>query len=104
MRTVSSKSCTFRADSRESCPGLPMPYRIRQLVPGGAPDDAAGYWLLIVSDAPTPGREVMRRLGQMSLPDTSLVALVQSIPEPLIASRATRWAAYYAAFGVQKDP
>ena len=100
LRTVSSKSCTVRADSRESCVGLPMRYQIAQLKQGGATSDAPGYWLLIVSDASTPAHEVMRRLTLMNLADTSLVALVRTIPEPLIASRTTHWAAYYAAFAL----
>jgi len=99
LRTVSSKSCTVRADSRESCVGMPMRYQITQLKQGGATSDAPGYWLLIVSDAPTPAQEVMRRLTLLNLADTSLVRLVRSIPEPLVASRTTRWAAYYAPFG-----
>jgi hypothetical protein len=78
-------------------------YRINQLIQGGAPDDAAGYWLLVVSDAPTPPREVLQRLERMHVRDTSLRALVQSIPEPLIASRTNHWAAYYAAFGAPRD-
>src|SRR5467141_2468438 len=78
MRTVSSKACTIRSDSRESCAaGVPMKYHITQLIQGGAPADAAGYWLLVVSDAPTPALDVMRRLRLMNLFDTSLVALVQ---------------------------
>jgi hypothetical protein len=101
LRTVSSKPCTVRADSRESCMGVAMPYRITQLKQGGTASDAPGYWLLIVSDAPTPGPDVMRRLASLHLADTSLEALVQSIPEPLIASRTRHWAAYYAAFGAQ---
>ncbi len=101
LRTVSSKSCTFRADSRESCTGVTMPYRISQPKQGGAASEAPGYWLLIVSDAPTPGPDVMRRLASLHLADESLEALVQSIPEPLMASRTRHWAAYYAAFGAQ---
>jgi hypothetical protein len=100
LRSVSSKPCTVRGDSRESCMGLPTRYRISQLKQGGATSDAPGYWLLIVSDAPTPATEVLRRLGLMNLADPSLEALVRSIPEPLIASRTTHWAAYYGAFGV----
>jgi hypothetical protein len=103
MRTVSSKPCTIRPDTRESCVGAPVEYRINQLIQGGAPDDAAGYWLLVVSDAPTPPREVLQRLERMHVRDTSLRALVQSIPEPLIASRTNHWAAYYAAFGAPRD-
>lgn len=99
LRAASSKPCVYRADSRESCAGLAMPYRITQLKQGGAPADAAGYWLLIVSDVPTPARDVMRRLAQMDLAFISLEALVQRIPEPLIGSRTTHWAAYYAPFG-----
>jgi hypothetical protein len=103
-RAVSSKPCTIRPDSRESCAaGVPMKYHITQLIQGGAPADAAGYWLLVVSDAPTPALDVMRRLRLMNLVDTSLAALVQSIPEPLIAARTNHWAAYYAAFGTPKD-
>ncbi len=101
MRTVSSKSCTVRVDSRESCVGMPTRYRITQLKQGGAPSDAPGYWLLIVSDAPTPAGDVMRRLGLMNLAYLSLEDLVRSIPEPLIDSRTTHWAAYYAAFGAR---
>ncbi len=99
LRTVSSKSCTVRADSRESCTAVSMPYRITQLKQGGAASDAPGYWLLIVSDAPTRRQEVMQRLARLDFADTSLVELVRSIPEPLMASRTTRWAAYYIAFG-----
>jgi len=101
LRAASSKPCAYRADSRESCMGLTMPYRITQLKQGGAPTDAAGYWLLIVSDVPTPARDVMQRLEQTDLPFSSLETLVQSIPEPLIASRTTHWTAYYAPFGVR---
>lgn len=100
LRAASSKGCTVRADSRDACTGVTMPYRLAQLKQGGAPDDAAGYWLVIVSDVPTPGREVMRRLGEMGLADESLEALVRSIPEPLVAARTRHWAAYYAPFGV----
>src|SRR5438105_6230767 len=59
LRTVSSKSCTVRDGSRESCVGMPMRYQITQLKQGGATSDAPGYWLLIVSDASTPAHEVM---------------------------------------------
>jgi hypothetical protein len=103
LRAASSKACTVRADSREACTDVTMPYRIAQLKQGGAPDDAVGYWLLIVSDVPTAGREVMRRLGEIDLADGSLEALVRSIPEPLIASRTAHWAAYYTAFGTPMD-
>jgi hypothetical protein len=100
---VSSKPCAYRADSRESCVGLPTRYRITQPIQGGAPPDAAGYWLLIVSDAPMPPRDIMRRLEAIHLAATSLVDLVRSIPEPLIAGRTTHWAAYYAPFGTPHD-
>jgi hypothetical protein len=96
--SVSSRPCTRRPDSRESCAGLTAPrYAITQLKLG-APPEAAGYWLLVVSDTPTPPRDIMRQLEIMSLPDTSLADLVRGIPEPLIASRTRRWAAYYAPF------
>src|SRR5882762_8474912 len=34
MRTVSSKPCTIRPDTRESCTGAPVEYRINQLIQG----------------------------------------------------------------------
>src|SRR5258706_6255935 len=102
MRTVSSKPCTIRPDTRESCTGAPVEYRISQLIQGGAAADAAGYWLLVVSDAPTPALDVMRRLRLMNLVDTSLVPLVQTIPERLIASRTSHWAPNYPAFGAPR--
>jgi hypothetical protein len=104
MRTVSSKACTVSADSRESCMGLPTRYHITQPKLGGATSDAPGYWLLIVSDAPTAGSDVMRRLGLMNLAYWSLQDLVRRIPEPLVAARTTHWAAYYAPFGVPGIP
>src|SRR6266545_3051823 len=66
--------------------------------------DAPAYWLLIVSDAPTPAGDVMRRLGLMNLAYLALGDLVRSIPEPLIDSRTTHWAAYYAPFGGASIP
>ena len=104
LRTVSSKTCTILPDSRQSCMGVQSGYHRDQLKLGGATSDAAGYWLLIVSDTPTRAEDVMRRLGEMTLPDTSLVNLVRRIPAPLIASRTTHWAAYYAAFDDKRDP
>ncbi|HLZ45181.1 MAG TPA: hypothetical protein VKQ05_05835 [Gemmatimonadales bacterium] len=100
---VSSHPCTRRPDSRESCAGLAAPrYAITQLKQG-APPEATGYWLLIVSDKPTAPHDIMRQLEMMRLPDTTLVDLVRGIPEPLIASRTGRWAAYYAAFTISRD-
>lgn len=101
--SVSSHPCTRRPDSRESCAGLAAPrYAITQLKQG-APPEAAGYWLLIVSDTPTPPHDIMRQLEMTRLPDTNLVDLVRSIPAQLIASRTGRWAAYYAAFTISRD-
>lgn len=94
---VSSRPCTRRPDSRESCDDLASPYKITQLKQG-APPEAAGYWLLIVSDTPIPPHDILRQLETASLPDTSLDDLVRRIPVPLVASRTQRWAAYYAAF------
>jgi hypothetical protein len=64
-----------------------------------SPPSQVGYWLLIVSDAPTRARDLLRQVKQLDLPNASLADRVHSIPEAMIASRTTRWAAYYAAFG-----
>ena len=93
--SVSSRPCTGRPDARESC-WVPS-HHISQLL-AGAPPEADGYWLLIVSDTPTQAHDIMRQLEMTSLPDTNLVDLVRRIPEPLMASRTQRWAAYYASF------
>lgn len=93
--SVSSRPCTGRPDARESC-WVPS-HHISQLL-AGAPPEADGYWLLIVSDTPTPPHDIMRQLEMTSLPDTNLVDLVRRIPEPLLASRTHRWAAYYGSF------
>jgi hypothetical protein len=60
--------------------------------------DDVGYWLLIVSDAPTTAGELAARLRLLGLPNTSLVDLVRALPEALVGSRTAHWAAYYVAF------
>jgi hypothetical protein len=72
------------------------------LAPAAAP--TGGYWLIIVSDLATSNAEIAQRLQTMAPPDTSLVSLVRSIPEALIAARTAHWAAYYAAFGQAQKP
>ncbi|SRR6266550_1092040 len=64
------------------------------------PRDDVGYWLLIVSDAPTTAGDLSRRLAPMTFPDSSLLEVVRHLPQELVASRTTHWAAYYVAFGV----
>jgi len=60
--------------------------------------DDPGYWLLIVSDAPTTAGELAARLRLMAVPNTSLVDVVRALPEALVGSRTAHWAAYYVAF------
>ena len=69
----------------------------------GAPPEAEGYWLLIVSDRPTPPEDIMRHLETANLPDTNMVDLVRRIPAPVLASRTQHWAAYYAEFSRSGD-
>jgi hypothetical protein len=90
--SVSSRPCTGRPDARESCWAGAHP--ISQPL-AGAPPEAEGYWLLIVSDKPTAPHDIVRQLEMMRLPDTTLVDLVRGIPG--------RWAAYYAAFTISRD-
>jgi len=62
--------------------------------------DDIGYWVLIVSDVPTAAADLNQRLAPMTFPDSSLLAVVQHVPEALVASRTSHWAAYYVPFGV----
>lgn len=66
--------------------------------------DDRGYWLLIVSDAPTTASELASRLRVMEVRDTSLLDVVRHLPEALVASRTARWAAYYVAFVAPSTP
>jgi len=63
-----------------------------------------GYWVLIVSDVPTAAADLNQRLAPMTFPDSSLLALVQHLPEALVASRTSHWAAYYVPFGAPTAP
>jgi len=103
-----SPPCTQPADQRatpfsEGCVDWPdyAPQVTRNITQlrYNSPPGQVGYWLLIVSDAPTRAHDLLRQVKQLDLPNASLADRVQSIPEAMIASRTTRWAAYYAAFG-----
>lgn len=60
-----------------------------------APLPTEGYWLLIVSDAETGPLDF---IGELELPGMTLLESVQLLPEALVGSRTTNWAAYYVAF------
>lgn len=65
---------------------------------GRRPDSVArseGYWLLIVSDAPTGAGELRRYLAPMDVADTEMESALELLPEALVGGRATSWAAYY---------
>jgi len=68
------------------------------------PRDDIGYWVLIVSDVPTAAADLNQRLAPMTFPDSSLLAVVQHVPEALVASRTSHWAAYYVMFGAPSPP
>lgn len=68
------------------------------------PPDDVGYWLLIVSDAPTTAGDLYQRLAPMTFPDSTLLEVVRQLPDALVGSRTTHWVAYYVAFGVPSTP
>jgi hypothetical protein len=63
-----------------------------------------GYWLVIVSDAPTPPAIFDQRLESIMLADPPLRDALHSLPVVLVASRTGHWAAYYTTFGTPVDP
>jgi len=61
--------------------------------------DERGYWLLIVSDVPTPARQLTHWLGLIDMADDSmLVTTVLALPSLLVGRRTTNWAGYYVGF------
>jgi len=102
-RTVSSKSCTVRADSATRAWGC----RRGTTSPNSSRRRADRCtWILVTHrfGCADTASDVMRRLGLMNLAYLALEDLVRSIPEPLIDSRTTHWAAYYAPFGGASIP
>lgn len=101
--------CTQPADKRAATDGegcvdwAPYTRQVTETISQlryDSPPGNVGYWLLIVSDAPTRAHDLIGQIKLLDLPSTSLVDRVHSIPERLMGSRTTRWAAYYAAFGM----
>jgi len=61
--------------------------------------DERGYWLLIVSDVPTPARQLEHWLGLIDTAgDSLLVTTVLALPSLLVGGRTTNWAGYYVGF------
>ena len=61
--------------------------------------DERGYWLLIVSDVPTPARQLTHWLGLINTDDDSLlVTTVLALPSLLVGRRTTNWSGYYVGF------
>jgi hypothetical protein len=61
--------------------------------------DERGYWLLIVSDVPTPARQLEHWLGLINTEDDSLlVTTVLALPSLLVGGRTTNWTGYYVGF------
>ncbi len=61
--------------------------------------DERGYWLLIVSDVPTPARQLSHWLGLIDTAgDSLLVTTVLALPSLLVGGRTTNWAGYYVGF------
>jgi hypothetical protein len=65
----------------------------------GMPYYAAGYWVLIVSDAPISVSEVYNAVIAPQDADTILGYLANRIPAALIGARTKHWVAYVAPFG-----
>lgn len=56
-----------------------------------------GYWLLIVSDAPTTVTQLRAQLETMNLEFRSVEDELRALPKALVGSRAKTWGAYYAS-------
>jgi hypothetical protein len=56
-----------------------------------------GYWLLIVSDAPTTATELRAQLETMNLEFRSVEDELRALPKALVGARAKSWGAYYAS-------
>ncbi len=93
------EDCVRRESARESIFQREGPVALTR--PGR---QDVGYWVLIVSDVPTAAADLNQRLAPMTFPDSSLLALVQHLPEALVASRTSHWAAYYVPFGAPTAP
>ncbi len=93
------EDCVRRESTRETIFQRMGPTSVTRL-----PPDDVGYWLLIVSDAPTTAGDLYQRLAPMTFPDSTLLEVVRHLPEALVGSRTTHWAAYYVAFGVPSTP
>jgi hypothetical protein len=95
----------LRAKPDPACAAQEAQRSARLQEQSGAPptrmrDDEAGYWLLIVSDAPTAPMELESRLQQLDLDAESLLEYVRQVPSALVGGRTTNWSAYYLGFAV----
>lgn len=55
------------------------------------------YWMVIVSDVPTSGREVRAQLESMSLAYRSVENELRALPAALVGSRTRNWSASWTA-------
>jgi hypothetical protein len=60
-------------------------------------DSTTHYWLLVTSDVQTSASELRTRLEAMRRTYPSVQAELEALARGLVATRATLWAAYYAA-------
>jgi hypothetical protein len=59
-------------------------------------DKIVGYWLVVVSDAPTTSREVRGQLESMTQQFGSVEEVLKALPGVLIANRTKQWGAFYS--------
>jgi len=104
MRDAHTRACVRESD-RAAKPvpgGARAAEPVLQLTEAGASRplaDERGYWLLIVSDVPTPARQLSHWLGRIDMDDDSLlVTTVLALPSLLVGGRTTNWAGYYVGF------
>ncbi len=90
MRDAHTRACVRESDAAKRVPGVASePESVFQLTEVGgsrARADERGYWLLIVSDIPTPARQLSHWLGLIDMGDDSLlVTTVLALPSLLFA-------------------
>lgn len=63
----------------------------------GMPDTASivAYWLVIVSDVPTTGRDLRAQLEEMKLEYGSVEAELKALPPALVGKRTKNWGAFF---------
>ena len=103
IRDSHTRACLQESDAAKPVPGgareAESVFQLTEVGGSRSLADERGYWLLIVSDVPTPARQLEHWLGLIDTADDSLlVTTVLALPSLLVGGRTTNWAGYYVGF------